>query len=146
MSLSKSNREHGFSLIEMIVVVAILGILVSIVVPALLKAVDRSRQRRSMADMHTVASVNAAYAVDNMRFVNVLTDLEPLYILDAPALDAWGTAYQYVPGANNLTYVLSSLGSDAAVGPAAPSPWYDEPFNADIILDTGRFTQAPAGQ
>jgi type II secretory pathway pseudopilin PulG len=45
--------------VELIVVVAVLGILVAILVPALLSAVDRSRQRRSMADMSNLAKANS---------------------------------------------------------------------------------------
>jgi prepilin-type N-terminal cleavage/methylation domain-containing protein len=59
MSVRREGSEKGFTLVELIVVVAVLGILVAILVPALLSAVDRSRQRRSMADMSNLAKANS---------------------------------------------------------------------------------------
>lgn len=143
MMVSRANRERGFTLVELIVVVAILGILVAIVVPALLSAVNRSRQRRSMADMHNLAKANGTYAIDNGEFVNALADLQPQYMLIVAANDGWGNPFNYAPGGGNLSYVLTSLGSDGAAGPAAPVPWMNEPYEPDLILNTGQFTQAP---
>ena len=143
MMVFPQKRERGFTLIEMIVVVAILGILVSIVVPALLAAVNRSRQRRSMADMHNIAKANGTYAVDNGNYVAALADLQPAYLMVVPVNDAWGNPLNYAPGGGNLTYMLSSFGSDGAAGPAAPIPWMNEPFEPDLIMNTGQFTQAP---
>ena len=143
MMVFPQKRERGFTLIEMIVVVAILGILVSIVVPALLSAVNRSRQRRSMADMHNIAKANGAYAVDNGAYVAAIANLQPDYIMIVPVDDGWGNAFNYAAGGGNLTYMLTSFGRDGAAGPAAPVPWQNEPFEPDIIMNTGQFTQAP---
>ncbi len=142
----RGKRERGFTLIEMIVVVAVLGILVAIVVPALLTAVNRSRQRRSMAEMHNIAKANGSYSVDNGSYVNALAGLQPNYMMIVPVNDAWGNAFNYAPGGGNLTYTLSSFGSDGAAGPAAPIPWMNEPFEPDLIMNTGQFTQAPEVQ
>jgi len=146
MNVGRSNRrEAGFTLVEMIVVVAILGILAAIVVPALLTAVNRSRQRRTMADMTQIAKINGMNQVDTGRFVNALTDLEPDYINNVPQQDAWDNALDYQPAGDRLSYVLRSLGSDGAAGPAPPAAWTNEPFEPDIILNTGQFTQFPQG-
>lgn len=142
----RGKRERGFTLIEMIVVVAVLGILVAIVVPALLTAVNRSRQRRSMAEMHNIAKANGTYSVDNGSYVNALAGLQPNYMMIVPVNDAWGNAFNYAAGGGNLTYTLSSFGSDGAAGPAAPIPWMNEPFEPDLIMNTGQFTQAPEVQ
>lgn len=146
MMAIREKTERGFTLIEMIVVVAILGILVAIVVPALLTAVNRSRQRRTMADMHNIAKANGTYAVDNGQYINAIGDLQPSYIMVAPLDDAWGNPFLYAAGGGNLTYTLTSFGRDGAAGPAAPVPWINEPFEPDIIMNTGQFTQAPEVQ
>ena len=140
------RRERGFTLIEMIVVVAILGILVSILVPALLTAVNRSRQRRTMADMHNIAKANGTFAVDTGTFVNAIGALQPNYLMIVPVDDGWGNAFNYAAGGGNLTYTLTSFGRDGAAGPAAPVPWVNEPFEPDLIMNTGQFTQAPEVQ
>lgn len=143
---AENRPDAGFTLVEMIVVVAILGILVSIVVPALLTAVNRSRQRRTMADMNNIAKANGMAQVDTSRFVNALSDLSPTYMNPVPTEDAWGTAYVYTPAGDQRSYDLTSYGSDAAAGPAPPAVWQDDPFEPDIIMDTGQFTQFPAGR
>lgn len=139
------RREIGFSLVELIVVVAILGILAAIVVPALLTAVNRSRQRRTMADMSQIAKINGMSQVDTGRYVNALGDLAPDYINTVPQEDAWGNGFDYLPAGDRRSYVLQSFGSDGAAGPGAPAVWANEPFEPDIIMNTGQFTQYPAG-
>lgn len=146
MLANRRRSEKGFSLVEMIVVVAVLGILVAIVIPALLTAVDRSRQRRSMADMTNIAKANGMHQVDAGRYVAALADLSPTYMQIVPMNDGWGNPFQYAPGANQRSYTLSSLGKDGAIGPVAPAVWFNEPFEPDIIMDTGQFTQMPMTQ
>lgn len=146
MSALHRQHERGFTLVEMIVVVAVLGILVAIVIPALLSAVDRSRQRRSMADMANLAKANGMHQVDNGRYVAALGDLSPNYMLTVPANDAWGNPWAYTPAGDQRSYTLTSLGKDGAAGPAPPAVWFNEPFEPDIIMDTGQFTQMPTSQ
>lgn len=146
MLKEKGTSERGFTLVEMIVVVAVLGILVAIVVPALLNAMDRSRQRRSMADMANIARAGGMYQVDNGGFPPALVALQPDYLAVIPPSDAWGTGFVYTPAGDRRSYELRSLGKDGAVGPAAPPMWLNEPFEVDLIMDTGLFVQMPASQ
>jgi len=53
-------------------------------------------------------------------------------------------AWVYATGPD--TYTISSMGSDGAPGPVPSQPWTDEPFDRDIVLRDGRFTQAPTGR
>ena len=125
---------------------AVLGILVAIVIPALVNAFDRARQRRAMSDMNAIAKANGMAQVDSSRYVVALTDLAPTYLNPMPAADAWGNPWVYTPAANQRSYELRSTGKDGAVGPAAPDPWYNEPFETDLVMNTGKFTQSPVSQ
>lgn len=120
---------------------AVIGVVSVIAVPQLLTAYERSRQRRSMAEMRAIAGANGSYRVDMGGYASGLGDLAPDYMNPVPPLDAWGTAWVYT--ANRDSYTLTSLGLDAASGPAPPANWYDEPFEADLVVANGAFTQAP---
>lgn len=146
MSASRKGSHEGFTLVELIVVVAVLGILVAIVVPALVSAVDRTRQRRSMADMVSLAKANGMHQVDSSRYVNALGALSPTYMVSVPASDGWGTPWQYIPAGDQRSYELRSLGKDGALGPAAPVVWLNDPFEPDLIMNTGQFTQMPTSR
>lgn len=138
------RNDEGFSLIELLIVVAIIGIIAAIAVPQLMNAMDRGRQRRSMADMRNIATANGTLRVDTGAYGANLAALAPTYMQVAPANDGWGTAFVYATGAD--TYTITSNGSDAAAGPAAPAPWINDPYDPDILLTDGQFTQAPTGQ
>lgn len=135
-------RTAGFSIIELLAVLAVLGIVSALVVPQLIMAYERSRQRRSIADLRSIAVANGTYRVDNNLYAGSFPDLSPVFMNPVPPVDAWGTAWSYTGG--GATYTVSSLGSDSAAGPAPPALWYDEPFESDLVLVNGTFTQAPA--
>ena len=140
------RNDEGFSLIELLIVVAIIGIIAAIAVPQLMNAMDRGRQRRSMADMRSIATANGTYRVDTGAYSATLAGLQPAYMQVTPVNDGWGTAYTYTPSNANQNYLITSLGSDAAAGPAAPTPWVNDPYDPDITLTDGQFTAAPTGQ
>src|ERR1044072_8221580 len=78
------------------VVLAILGILSAIAIPNLLTAMQRSKQKRTMADMRSVATAVEAYSTDNNGYppatsIDTLRPLiAPKYISSMPAIDGWG--------------------------------------------------------
>ena len=124
---------------------AIIGIIAAIAVPQLMNAMDRARQRRTMADMRNIATANGTMRVDTGNYAAALADLSAGgYMQVTPANDAWGRAYVYFTGAN--FYALESWGSDLAGGPVPPVPWINEPYEADIVIHNGQFVAAPTGR
>lgn len=134
--------EGGFSLIEVLAVMAVISILGMLSVSQFIQAYDRARQRGTLADMRSIASASGTYQIDFGEIAPTLPDLAPYYMNPVGPVDRWGTAWAYSADADN--YELRSLGSDAIAGPAPPDPWEDEPFECDLVVTTGVFTQAPA--
>src|SRR5215218_3161012 len=90
-----NRKQKGFTLIELLIVVAIIGILAAIAIPNLLTAMQRSKQKRTMADIRMIASAAEAYASDNNEYPRTLDALAPKYVARVPAMDGWGKSFDY---------------------------------------------------
>ena len=136
--------DEGFSLIELLIVVGIIGIIAAIGVPMLLDAVDRAKQRRTLGDMRSLVIANGTYMVDHQEYAPALGDLQGSeYLQVVVTNDGWGNPLEY--NTNQTNYTLISRGKDGAAGPAAPVPWVNDPFEPDLIVTDGMFTQLPEG-
>ena len=66
--MSFRKRNKGFTLIEILIVVAIIGILVAIATPLLLEALQRAKQKRTMEDMRNISVGLECYMVDYTKY------------------------------------------------------------------------------
>jgi general secretion pathway protein G len=153
----KLNRTRkGFTLIELLIVVAIIGIIAAIAIPNLLNAIQRGKQKRTMADMRAVATSAEAYAVDNNLYPAagytaitglaavsaVAPRLEPTYIKTAPRTDGWKNNLYY-GASGGQAYQVLSYGKDGGVDDTGSGATTD--FNEDIVFENGQFVVYPEG-
>ena len=154
-----TRNEKGFTLIELLIVVAIIGILAAIAIPNLLTAMQRSKQKRTMADIRTIATAWEAFATDVNNYTPsgweklanpVTTDqlsagLEPTYIRSFPRNDGWSRPYHYsTDGATNAqAYQVASGGKNGTIGEGDPGATTD--FDCDIVYENGSFVIYPEG-
>jgi general secretion pathway protein G len=145
------GREKGFTLIELLIVVAIIGIIAAIAIPNLLNAIDRGKQKRTMADLRSVGTAIESYAVDTNLYPTsatvaaLKTVLEPIYIRTLPAQDAWKNGLTYTPNAGT-GYTVGSGGKDGGALTVVGAGGATTNFNDAIIFINGSFVQYPEGQ
>ena len=138
--------ERGFSMIDLLATMSIISILAMLVVPQLLMAYDRGRQRRSVGDMRNLSTALSTYQLDNGGLFPTsaqgMDALQPDYYAGVPD-DGWGTSYLYNGINNGCAYLLMGMGSDALIGPDPPDPWLGDSFEPDVWLSNGTFLRAP---
>jgi general secretion pathway protein G len=151
------KKQKGFTLIELLIVVAIIGIIAAIAIPNLLNAIDRGKQKRTMADLRSVGTAVEEYAIDNSFYPNVAsesdivgsnleTSVEPIYIRNVPVEDGWGWNMRYV--SDTTMYTCGSLAKDGSSGGSLTldgSGGQMTDFDCDIIFSGGSFIQWPEG-
>jgi general secretion pathway protein G len=113
------NEERGFTLVEMMVVIVIIGLLATVVIINVMPATDRAAQTRVKADLDTLGQALDMYRLENMRYPTAqegLAALQPNYVRRLPN-DPWNSPYVYVtPGPNGAPYRIASLGADKKEG------------------------------
>jgi hypothetical protein len=137
-------------------VIALIAAVAWLVIPNVLLARSRSRQKRTLADMRTIATAWEARATDfntyffgrnhGPRFTieEMAAALEPTYVRHMPRTDGWETEFQFT--ASEDGYIIRSLGSDARIDriPTIASGATTD-FADDVIYSNGSFIRYPEG-
>ncbi|MBS7458924.1 type II secretion system major pseudopilin GspG [Coralloluteibacterium stylophorae] len=124
---------RGFTLVELMVVIVIIGLLATVVTINVLPSQDRAMVEKARADIATLEQAVESYRLDNLVFPPREAGLQALlkppaglarperyrqggYIRRLPD-DPWGNAYQYAqPGRGGAAFEIVSLGADGAPG------------------------------
>ena len=153
-------KIKGFTLIELLIVVAIIGIIAAIAIPNLMVAIQKGKQKATMADLKSIGTAIESYITDwtvaptaNPTAGGGATWFEPFYIKICPEVDGWGHPFGYEFTANFDEYSLFSAGRDGtSVAPVAlvvppGGPLYIctklSDFMNDICFSDGYFTVGP---
>ncbi|MDO9285867.1 MAG: type II secretion system major pseudopilin GspG [Aquabacterium sp.] len=125
-----ARRRRGFTLIELMVVLVIIGVLAALIVPNVLDRTDDARATAAKADINNLVQALKLYKLDNQRYPSAEQGLEALVkkpaagvvppnwrtYLDKLPADPWGKPYQYInPGVKGEIDVFS-LGADGQAG------------------------------
>ena len=140
--LVMKNHQQGFSLIEIMVVVIIIGMLVAIIAPQVGDSADKARIQKAKADFKNIQTALQLYHLDNFNYPTSEQGLDALVTKPSQApvprsykkngyiqqlqQDPWGRPYLYESPAEGHDYNIYTLGADGLSG--------GEDQNADISV------------
>jgi prepilin-type N-terminal cleavage/methylation domain-containing protein len=164
------NRQKGFTLIELLIVVAIIGIIAALLIPNFLDALQKAKQKRTVADMRNTGTAMFSWLTDQVgaaaaggsgtvtmgqyvsiseSYLDSTQGLVPQYMQDVPSLDGWKNSYTYYLNTDNpLAPQVMAIFSGGRNG-GNPGSTYSvtsfEPtdYDQDIVWADGFFVRWP---
>ncbi len=163
------KRQGGFTLIELLIVVAIIGIIAALLIPNFLDALQKAKQKRTVADVRNLGTAQMSWLTDQIaagaagstqfnpasypdtptaaEWATLLVDQ---YIQSVPEKDGWKTNYLHKSntpeyGSPNL-FMTQSYGADATAqitGSVVAEAFDPTDYNQDIIWADGFFVRWP---
>ena len=163
------NRQRGFTLIELLIVVAIIGIIAALLIPNFLDALQKAKQKRTVADSRNLGTAEMSWLTDQISAAaagaaatsvslssytsidqTTLTNkLVPQYIQSIPTNDGWKDAYLYWLRTSNFTgqriMAICSKGRDnsGCSGSYTAAGFDPTDYDQDIIWADGFFVRWP---
>ena len=161
------NRQKGFTLIELLIVVAIIGIIAALLIPNFLDALQKAKQKRTVADVRNIGTAMFSWLTDqvgasaagttvslgsfkSISQTDLVTQLVSQYIQDVPRVDGWGGTYAFfLDTANPLSQHVMAIASGGRNKNTPTSGSYTvgafDPtdYDQDIVWADGFFVRWP---
>ena len=131
-AVNSAKRQAGFSLVEILVVLVIMGLLISVVAPTVLNRADEARVQKAQADFKAIETALKIYRLDNYMYPTTEQGLAALVepstldpeprnfkqggYLDALPIDPWGREYLYLSPGEHGEFDIYSYGADGLSG------------------------------
>lgn len=132
--LDAFRQQHGFTMMELLIVIVILGLLASLVAPKFFGQLGKAERGTAVSQMAAFETALDTYRLDIGQYPQSLGELRksshprwdgPYLPKDIP-MDPWGNEYVYkIPGEDGKSYTLMSYGADGKLG--------GSDNNADIV-------------
>lgn len=163
------SRRGGFTLIELLIVIAIIGLLAAMIIPNMIDAMQKAKQKRTMAEERLAGTAFMAWLTDNCGSAaagaNAIFSLErytlvtqndiaaafvPQYIQRIPDRDGWGNSFEYrfneCEDGEHFVAIRSSGADGIPDGSLYSSGGYPSiQFDRDIVWADGFFISWPTG-